>query len=55
MSRYIACILLINVISLASIEGRPFHKCHKLVHNGEFPKFEALYCSLNMVNSTEVS
>ena len=33
----------------------PFPKRHKLVHNGRFPKFEALYCSLNMVSSTEIS
>ena len=33
----------------------PFPKRHKLIHNGGFPKFEALYCSLNMVNSTETS
>ena len=31
----------------------PFPKRHRLVYNGGFPKFEALYCSLNMVNSTE--
>ena len=24
-------------------------KGHKLVHNGGFPKFEELYCSLNIV------
>ena len=28
----------------------PFPKRHRLVHNGGFPKLEALYCSLNMVN-----
>ena len=33
----------------------PFSKNHKLVHNGGFPNFEALYCSLNIVNSTEIS
>ena len=33
----------------------PFTKRHRLVHNGGFPKFEALYCSLNMVNSVEFS
>ena len=33
----------------------PFPKRHKLVRNGGFPKFEALYYSLNMVNSTETS
>ena len=32
----------------------PFTKCHRLVHNGGFPKFEALYYSLNMVSSTEI-
>ena len=32
-----------------------FPKRHRLVHNGGFPNFEALYCSLNMVNSTEIS
>ena len=31
------------------------YKCHRLAHNGTFPKFEVLYCSLNMVNSTEIS
>ena len=31
----------------------PFPKRHRLVHNGGFPKFEALYCSVSMVNSTE--
>ena len=29
----------------------PFPKRHRLVHNGGFPKFEALYCSLNTVVS----
>ena len=33
----------------------PFPKRHKLVHNGGFPKFEALYCRINMVNSIEIS
>ena len=33
----------------------PFPKRQRLVHNGGFPKFEALYYSLNMVNSTEIS
>ena len=33
----------------------PFLNCHRLVHNGGFPKIEALYCSLNMVNSTQIS
>ena len=33
----------------------PFPKRHRLVHNGGFPTFEALYCSPNMVNSTEIS
>ena len=33
----------------------PFPKRHKLVHNGGFAKFEALYCSINMVNSTGIS
>ena len=32
-----------------------FPKRHRLVHNGGFPTFEALYCSLNMVSSTKVS
>ena len=27
-----------------------FSKRHGLVHNGGFPKFEAPYCSLNMVS-----
>ena len=33
----------------------PFPKRRRLVHNGGFPKFEELYCSLNMVSSTEIS
>ena len=33
----------------------PFTKRHGLVHNGGFPKFEALYCSSNMISSTEIS
>ena len=33
----------------------PFPKRHRLVHNGGFTKFEALCCSLNMVNATEIS
>ena len=33
----------------------PFPKRHRLVHNGGFPKFETLYCSLSMVNSIEFS
>ena len=33
----------------------PFPKLHRLVHNGGFPKFEAVYCIPNMVNSTEIS
>ena len=32
-----------------------FPKRHRLVHNGRFPKFKALYCSLNMISSTEIS
>ena len=32
----------------------PFLKRHRLVHNGGFPNLEAMYCSLNMVNSTEI-
>ena len=37
-------------ISLNSHGIDPFLKRHRLVHNGEFPKFEALYFNLNMVN-----
>ena len=33
----------------------PFPKRHRLIHNSGFTEFEALYCSLNMVNSTEIS
>ena len=33
----------------------PFTKRHRLVHNGGFPKFEALYCSPDMISSTEIS
>ena len=33
----------------------PFPKRHKLVHNGGFPTFEALYSRINMVNWTEIS
>ena len=33
----------------------PFLKHQILVHNDEFPKSEALYRSLNMVTSTEIS
>ena len=33
----------------------PFPKPHRLVHNGGFPKFETLYCSLYMGSSTEIS
>ena len=33
----------------------PFPKSHKLVHIGGFLTFVALYCSLNMVGSTEIS
>ena len=33
----------------------PFPKRHRLVHNGGFLKFQALYCSQNMTNSTEIS
>ena len=32
-----------------------FPKRHRLAHNGGFLKFAALYCSLNMVSSTEIS
>ena len=32
-----------------------FTKRHRLVHNGGFPKFEALHCSPNMTSSTEIS
>ena len=32
----------------------PFSKRHRLVHNGKFPNFEALYCSLDVLNSTEI-
>ena len=33
----------------------PFPKRHRLVHNGRFPKFKALYFGQNMINSTEIS
>ena len=33
----------------------PFSKRHRLIHNGGLPKFEALYGSLNVVNSAEIS
>ena len=33
------------------IAYRPVSETWRLVHNGGFPKFEALYCSLNMVSS----
>ena len=33
----------------------PFSKHHRLVHNARFRKFKALYFSLNMVSSTEIS
>ena len=32
-----------------------FPKRHRMVHNCGFPKFEELYCSLNVVGSTEIS
>ena len=32
----------------------PFTKRHKLVHNGKFPKFEALYCNQNTVKSIKI-
>ena len=32
----------------------PFPKRHRLVHNGGFPTFDALYCGQNMVSSTEI-
>ena len=32
----------------------PFPKRHRLVHNGGFPKLEALYCSLDMVSANEI-
>ena len=28
-------------------------KCHKLVHNGRFPKFEVLYCRESTIKSTK--
>ena len=31
-----------------------FSKRHRVVHNGGLPKFEALYGSLNIVNSAEI-
>ena len=31
-----------------------FSKRHRLVHNSGFPKFEALYCGLDIVISTEI-
>ena len=37
------------------IDIDPFPKSHRLVHNGGFPKLEALHCSLNIVSSTEIS
>ena len=33
----------------------PFYETSQLVHNGGSPKFEALYGSLNMGNSTGIS
>ena len=49
-----------QVISYSTSEDKcividPFTKRHRLVHNGGSPKLEALYGSLNMVNSTEIS
>ena len=32
----------------------PFTACHKLVHNGGFPKFEVMYCSQNTVKSIKI-
>ena len=44
-----------NAVQFDSRLTDPFPKRHRLVHNGGFTKFEALYGSLNMVNSAEVS
>ena len=41
-------------ISVSDITNRPISR-HRRVHNSGFPKFKALYRSLNMVSSTEIS
>ena len=33
----------------------PFPTRHRLVHNGRFANFEALYHSLNVISSIEIS
>ena len=55
-------LVLLSVAVLAAItEGMinllidTFPKSHRLVCNGGFEKLETLYCSLNMLSSTEIS
>ena len=42
------------MLNLTQESYRPVLKRHRLVYKGGFPKFETLYCSLNMVSSTEI-
>ena len=46
---YFSNFLLVNKLLFIDL----FTKRHRLVHNGRFPKFEALYCSSDMISSTE--
>ena len=58
-NRYNAAIIILESLVLCRIWSNdhvdPYPKLHGLVHNGGFPKFEALYCSLNMLSSIEIS
>ena len=53
--KVVMCYFLVPLSNMVCLFIDPFPKCRKLVHNGGFPKFEALYCSLNMVNLIEFS
>ena len=44
-----------NKLARRWISIEPFPKRQRLVHNVGFTNFKALYCSLNMVSSTEIS
>ena len=43
--------LILHGPELAKWQLDPFPKRHRLVHNGRFPNFEALYHSLNVISS----
>ena len=45
----------VSTLSWEQLNINQFTKRHRLVHDGGFPKFEAVYCSPSVGSSTEIS